>query len=138
MAGTSQEMDFTILSNCPPKYFLPVRKLINNYDLEDLISLMKDGASESLKKEFPTLIDENWNWLLKRVCLTRLTAIHVTPYYPAKTIIFLLKTAMDALECNGYSKSLAFAKIKPEQTYLALWVGKFFKLLVQKKQAGAA
>lgn len=130
MPGTSHEIEFSILNELPPKKFDAVIHIINFMTLEQIIIMLYNGVDDELKQKYPRINEYEWDTLIKKVCLTRLTAIRIAPYYPRESIKFLLNIA---LKCMGFNentpKSTAFSYVKSNQRLLALFLGKCYKLL---------
>lgn len=137
MPGTSQTMEFSILNGSPAKFFNPVRKIVNYYSLAEIVVLMEKGVNDDLQREFPNVSDYEWNELLKKVCLTRLTAIRIEYYYPLKTLCFLQETTKEALNCPHCSYKELMSRVPKNQEALAVWIARLNKYIELKSESAA-
>lgn len=129
MPGTSHELEASLLNELPIKSFDAVRELVNFYPLDSLIKYVRFGVPDKLKQRYPRITDSEWVVLSKKICLTRLSALRITSYYPVETVQFLLDVATECLNCKGAAKIVVMSHLKPSQSVLTIWLAVCFKII---------
>lgn len=136
MPGTSHEIEGSLLNELHPRTFDVVRELVNYHELENIILYMKHGVPKSLMQQYPRIPETEWNQIIKKVCLTRLTAIKISEHYPEELVRFLLSTALECLNCENCAIKGALSKVSQNQIVLAIWLSRTFKILENNQKAG--
>lgn len=92
MPGTSQKFEMKNLDGALHRHVSPIRRLLNEYSLKDILSMVHGSVSEELKNEFRGLTEKDWEFVLCSVGFSRITSIQVNHSFSINEINFLIES----------------------------------------------
>lgn len=128
MCGTSHKFEQKVFEGLNGKFLPPLRDLLNNYTLSDMVRGLDNGPTLVLKKQYPSLSQSEWEVLYKKVCFSKITYIDVNKRFRAKYLIYLYNLIARCLDIREVFTEQNATSLKdfisPEYFHTQEWLSK--------------
>ena len=114
MPGTSHTMELRIFDGVALQMIDPIREVLNNYTLAEMIQCLDEGPSRTLMEKYPALNLNAWDQLFRKVCFSKVTYVELNQRFDPEYIYFLFNLLADCLNCHIDPKGEQLLKCIPE------------------------
>lgn len=91
MPGTSETFEIKNFDGVSNKLVDAIRLLINHYSMQYLSGFLAEGIPAEIKQQFPTIKDEEWEFIALNVLFSKVTSLELNAYYSAEQLNYLIE-----------------------------------------------